>query len=375
MYWWTLPGPSDFVGRASRALADAACVVVHFPEHTGKGFGPALRAECEADWRELALDGDADWTPAEVILERFGVDLPFGAARDTDAVLRAPRLQGITLMLELEGASRALADWTAFLKHYAEKARNIDAWERPAFCLVVTGRVASPLPQDAPGLEVLEWRGVVSSLDMALYVARRLRGGGVSALERQVVVAIIARMADFDAGLADILCSLELPDLFEPYEALRAYGRRRGWSEEVPADSWACGMADQGDGAVRHHVAALALRQEHDAIRSRIWSGQVAVLFPELEERRRGLIRAHLVRLWVPFHTHDGRTITDVRDLELGHILFQLRSRGVALDSAYMSGIQALVDVRNILAHFDAVPATLLRSSALRAALKPRGGD
>ncbi len=80
------------------------------------------------------------------------------------------------------------------------------------------------------------------------------------------------------------------------------------------------------------------------------------MLFGFLEELRAVLIE----ELWPhlrPLETDYGRS-KDVRDLEIGHILYQVR--GVRLPRDTYALLRALKDMRDALAHLEPVPADLL---------------
>jgi hypothetical protein len=53
-------------------------------------------------------------------------------------------------------------------------------------------------------------------------------------------------------------------------------------------------------------------------------------------------------------------TITDVRDLEIGHILSQARDREIDVDVTSHQTIRVLTDIRNKLSHLEPLPEKLL---------------
>lgn len=93
-------------------------------------------------------------------------------------------------------------------------------------------------------------------------------------------------------------------------------------------------------------------------IRRRIWRGQVAVLFPFLEQERIDLLKSLKQLLRTPFHTKFGE-VDDIWELELAHILQQVKAR-VNLDTKQR--LQNLVSMRNTLAHLELVTGQQVRS-------------
>jgi hypothetical protein len=87
----------------------------------------------------------------------------------------------------------------------------------------------------------------------------------------------------------------------------------------------------------------------------------VAVLLPFVEERRQELLARLRHHFEVPFRTANGEVIEDVRDLEIGHIEYQLATRGRAVPPE----VRLLKRIRNCLAHQETVePALVFQATA-----------
>jgi len=371
-YWWTLPGPSEFVDRIVRDLRDGVSVVVRMPAHAPAGIDDLIRREVEHDWHTLEVTCDV--SPAELLLSRFAPELKAAAKRDVLTVLETRRLRGVAVQITVEACSPAWHAWSEFLADISDRSRSLDGFERTVFCVVVTGEGLLAIPAGNVCLTLHIWRGVVSHLDMALYVARLIRGRPGERIDLEVLGAVATWLAEWDLLLADHLINRSLEDLLEPMTVLREFANRRGWLQPMPVSDdealWGAGGSDIRDRVGRPHAALLALQNHADAIAARVWGAQVSVLFPLLEEQRRALIARHQNRLTVPFTTFDGRVIRDVRELDLGNICYQLKNNGTRPPRAFMNGLQALVDVRNYLAHFEVVPASLLMDPDLQSYLK-----
>ncbi|EYF08675.1 Hypothetical protein CAP_2536 [Chondromyces apiculatus DSM 436] len=85
-------------------------------------------------------------------------------------------------------------------------------------------------------------------------------------------------------------------------------------------------------------------------------------MFPFVEEQRVELIARFRSFLRVPHETPFG-TITDIRDFELGHLLYQVRKRNIDEPTRRLLG--TLTDIRHRLAHLESVPYELLASPEL----------
>jgi hypothetical protein len=108
-----------------------------------------------------------------------------------------------------------------------------------------------------------------------------------------------------------------------PVLTLQEIARERGWNPIADNPSsclWSRGMVDLTEGEESVHSAALALADLQGTVRRRIWSAEVGVMLPFVEERHQKIL-SHLAGvLKVPFTTRFGELISDVHDLEIGHI-------------------------------------------------------
>lgn len=374
--WWTLPGPSEFLDRIAAHLRDGRSTVVRIPAHGPRDVAGAVARVHEADWRSVDA-AEADGRPvSDLLLARFDPDLPPSTPRSPRTVAASERLHGQTLMVELDAGADVWSKWRTFLSEYADQSRALEAFQRTLFCVIVRGSAETELPDQNLCLTHHVWRGQVDDLDLSLFVGQHIRDQPGPHLIRRIRQAAISRLAAWDPEVAAALARLSLEELLHPAGALRDFGVRRGWGPDVLADDglWRRGLADEMEGKLKLHPAALACADQLDELEVRIWSGQVAVLFPFLEEQRRAWLRTYDDHLHVPFTLPNGYRVTDRRDLELAHMLWQLRDKGVTLEPPRAGALRSLVEMRNLLAHFSHVPADLLLDPDLRRHLEePQG--
>ena len=117
----------------------------------------------------------------------------------------------------------------------------------------------------------------------------------------------------------------------------------RGWGPNDAANpDWAQGTLQYVDGHQRRHSLIMAFAGEpgKSEIRRRIWRAQVAVLFPFLEEQRVVLLDQLRPMLRPATSSAVGSELRDIQELELGQILFQVRSR---VDRDVSKRLQTLV--------------------------------
>ena len=115
-------------------------------------------------------------------------------------------------------------------------------------------------------------------------------------------------------------------------------------------------------GQLEFTTAALAASGKFRDVEQRIWSAEVGILFPYVEEKRQELVEELRSVLRVPFVKRTGEVVSDLRDLEIGHIESQLKSMGVIMKPDQMRLIECLRQIRNHLSHFQLVPPDLVTS-------------
>ncbi len=108
------------------------------------------------------------------------------------------------------------------------------------------------------------------------------------------------------------------------------------------------------------HSASLALKDFKGIIARRIWSAEVGVILPFVEERRQEILTHLAGVLRVPFTTRFGEVISDVRDLEIGHIESQLINNGITVHPNVRRLVRRLREIRNCLSHLEPLSLDLL---------------
>jgi hypothetical protein len=196
---------------------------------------------------------------------------------------------------------------------------------------------------------------------MLLYVASILPPEPGKELKRRLRTEIIAALALWDPVLADHLVSANLEDLLSPARLLSEFVLQEGWQiHPSGVCDWQAGFTNSFEGQDRLHSAVLSVKAMEDEIAHRVWSAEVAVLLPFVEEQRQILIRQLSCFLQVPFTTRFGDTIDDVRDLEIGHIEGQLATCRQPISRAVRRSVELLRAIRNCLSHQEVVPPSIL---------------
>ncbi len=159
----------------------------------------------------------------------------------------------------------------------------------------------------------------------------------------------IARVAAWDFQTAATLVAENDSTIMDPVELLRALAHDRRWTTDTPLD-WRLGTVSQAGVA---HPARAALDNPPAELHRRLWSAQLSVLLPWIEERRHETVVGNLFEVRRQMRA-DGDGQGDPFSLELGDLFRLFVRRGA--DRNVRRTVERLRDVRNELAHRLHVP-------------------
>lgn len=302
--WARLPGPVDFLGTVLDDLADRISVLAGLPDET----------LCDT----LAVE------VADLVKHR-GLGR-WGVVRSTEARTRRPsdsmdrrvnggNPAGPILWIDATGGGAAATAWADYARDSVERPSI------PRLCIAMDVADAEACGEDKR-LRRRLWQDFVTPLDARAIVERFGRRSGHRPANIALRSALVAELADTDLALAERLSRSPLREI---------------------------------------------LLKASDHPRERVWAAQVAVLFPIVERQRQRLLKRHEALWRVPHTRPDGTQIRRRRDLEIGDMAAQARSRGLlGVDHAHLDWLRR---VRNQLAHNEVVSwGTLTSPVAVRIA-------
>jgi len=320
-------------------------------------------------WREGTQDQFGETSPPEVLIKRFCPDVQPDERRHVSTLLRSTRAAGIYFMMQIND-SGIWAQWRDFLMELERLGKDLGPFSRPTFLIELTGSpILNPLPT---GMTVAwhNWTGVVGREDMRAYAAVLAAESREVGHVREVRSAVASELALWDPELIEQLISAPLRQLLSPEDLLMTVARTREWQNEALSlsDDTAriSGKLSEINDRTRWHSAALACADHLRDLHMRVWRGQVAALFPFIEDLRL-TAAVHMDRVLPKPIELDGTRLDDLRHLEISH-LWNLatspRSRSV-LPSDLLEAIGDLRGMRNRLAHLKVVSADDLLSPAV----------
>ena len=363
-HWWQLPGPGRFLEHVIRDLRAGKNVVLCLPEYAPSGLFNAVRERLRDDrmWESLRPP-DAE-NPVSLLYRRFVPNATPGALWDAFSLVREHDFGGL-LWVEIQ-TKKTWEAWKQFTEKYQAACRGAGELNYAQLVVALEGEVATSPPEKDALLSVRPWKEVVDSLDMLLLAADILRDKPIPPLQKRVAVSIIAQLARWDPEVVERLSAESLGQIYQPHPVLIEIAKERNWSIEVNA-CWHRGMQDTFEGRTCFHPAYSALL-ENGEIQRRVWSGQVQVIFPYLEERRHDLIEGLHSLLHAPDIFPRGKReelVEDINEFELTHIYQQIR-RNYPSRFPDLEGLLALLkDMRDDLAHLRPLDPAMLKRPEL----------
>jgi hypothetical protein len=365
--WWSLRGPQDLVSRLCSELRVGKNVFLSVPEHFPYGFRSAVQESRdlrELHWHHLSIDPDEDRDPLDVLWEEFVFeDEHPGLRRSVEQLLEKDSFSG--MIIWVDGLTPHYASrWIAFIERFSQTINSIPVFMRFQICCVVPRAIASRATANicCAVVDAVPHAGL---LDTLTYADALTQGRSANPLEAHVMTSVVANITLWDQELAVALSHQSIDVILSPGPWLRQWAERKLWSKDLTLERFSeMGLRMMFESQVRLHSAIVALKGDTAEISSRVWRGQVSVLLPFIEERRRDLLGCvgHLVAL--PFRTSYG-DITELSEVEIGH-LHNLMCRSYGVDPQIQELIRLLRDIRNRLAHFSPIDCGVLSRRELR---------
>ena len=341
MRLWDLPGARRFVEAACDSLRAGHNVVASFPGTIPDGFDNAVSVMIGNTFRLDRLSGSS--TPLDDLRQYAAQPTHIHSAADLceDAGFRGRLVQPYGL-----DAHSWLA-WRDFLATYAQASRSRPLVGRSLFLLA--GCPGADEPVAEVGVVDLAWDGSVDNVDLLLFANEKLRERTPNPLMRSLLANTVARVAAWDYDTAANLLDENDETIMDPTALLRAEAEERNWTTDTPLD-WRLGTANRSGIA---HPARASVDDPPLEIERRIWSAQLAVLLPWIEERRHDVVADNLYDVKQQMRI-DGDGQGDPYDIEVGDLYALLARRGGS--RGIRKRVQRLRDGRNVLAHRQRLP-------------------
>jgi len=371
---WELPGPSGFVNKAGQDLSDGCSVIFALGEIHPEGLHGRLDSVLSdyglrmvdihiPEWNEREF-----FTPEQVLSELFSLEVK-GRDIFSKILAMSPQFTDERHVVWIDGISEnEWPKWKLFLDEYEHASRGVEVWHRTVFAVQLVGGVARNLPKNKPAVALKIHRfyhGVVNRIDTLLYVTSRLDNAAETPNHYRLLLNMVVELAGTDLGLAERFCREDIFTVSTPFPILKNLALERGWDKitSSPA-SVISGTTDLFDGQEYVNSAYLAICGQEQEIVRRLWRAQLSVIFPMIEEKRLRYIGKMRGQFPLPFKTSYG-DVTVEDELEISHLCFMARTNKISVDRSTFRVLDKLREMRNALAHLEAVPHEFLNDTQL----------
>jgi hypothetical protein len=317
---WSLPGPRRFVKDVVDRLYRGRSVTLR-DAHGADGLLGALATQIGGDsfLRLQSIDLREAQSLLTAMNEALAIDL-----RSLAALAVNEDAQATVFLLHLADARHA-ADIQTFVRAGRLTANS----EAPV--------VVAACDDDLEELGDEHWddldaAGLVGPLDGMAFAAAYM--SEADSLTARIKAAVAVEVGAWDLGLTETL--LDLP----AREALRPDLCPDQW---VAPDSEAAAQHVDGWGGEPTRHAAWMARNDLAGLRKRVWRGQLGVLFPWIEERRREVITRYRSFLKV-----NDNTMPNIDLFDWGPISIQLQNSALG---GCPQAVHLAREIRNELAH------------------------
>jgi hypothetical protein len=349
--FWQLPGPRRFLEQVEEDLRAGTNVVLLLPKDGVPDLRAALRRHLSDEWVWHSTDTRQPDSPSAIVFRELVPDYPPRELRNARSLANCEAFTGYLVWLDGLNA-RNWGQWKSFLSEYEHACRARPQFGRSLFLAPLVGELALDPPETEICLRCREWRDVVGELDMMLFADVLLRRHSVPVRQRMLLATTIAKVALWDPELATRMAALAPRQILQPQAYLQQIAAERGWTSETPR-RWELGTENRVDGRDEVHSALLALGDGEGVLSRRLWSAQVSVLLPLVEERRRMLLPRLSRELGIVSESGCGAEDA-LLHLELGEIAQRLSAR--CADSRLRQRVIRLRNIRNALAHLEVLP-------------------
>lgn len=347
--FWSLPGPSRWLGRTVDKAVNAGLVGLSLP--FDRGPPRLMEAIKEALFRRdiLRIHEVRSKPERRAIVSRLASSAGMSGAafRTLEGFLEAPETSGAAFVVE----DVVPDEWMQLANFLKLFVRARETAQIPLAPLVIV-----KVPPDLPKADVaftfgkLEsaWIGVVSSFDMRAFV--RDRTGEDGSFAARIREETIVELAGYDVSFAQFLCDAAAHDILDPISLLQ-----RVESAELLPPRWGSGLVDELDGERFEHTLSAVRRNDWKLLERRVWRAHVKVLMALIADVRSRYYRLYgeILAQHLPLDVSVGKynkTITDIHDLELSHMINILNKK---CDHEEWILLSILNLARNEVAHFD----------------------
>lgn len=356
MEWWDLPGPSRFVQRVENNLKDKVNVVAAFPQGLGRDwFGYFQRR-----WRfnqnriEVLYPEDSASAPLDFLCELFTNNRE--GTTTIGALIQESAFHDLTVGIFLQDR-KDIAAWRDFLALYERECRLVDELDRTVFLVVTDGVLQHDLPSAEMLLRILAYDGYARPHDCYMYAWTLLGDDGRRhSWLKEMKLSLCAQLAQWDHRLCEQLSMQELGGVLNKESIADALPDVVCTDVNKDPDAgWAMGVLQNLDNEIVYHSGWEARDVSSKEYVRRIWTAQIQVVFPLIEQVRREALSKYRHLIHFPVRVGDV-DVNDPYELEIAMVASILRCKR-EIPRRTIRKLEKAWEFRNALAHLEPLSA------------------
>lgn len=258
--------------------------------------------------------------------------------------------------------TKPVQEWMAFLSAYERECRLIDVFDRSVLVVATDGVSPRLLPSPETHLRVHTYDGYARPHDCYMYAWGLLGVEEKQAWRTELKIALCAQLAQWDPHLCEVLSDCNIRSILEPGSSVVALpAAEDAYAAADADDGWARGILQRRDGQVVYHSGWLAKGTISQEFQQRVWTAQVQVIFPLIEQVRRQAIERYGSRFRLPVLVGDDEYVNDPYELEIAMVRRMVSHLG-GVPRAVLRRLDQAWEFRNALAHIEPLTGQQLQA-------------
>lgn len=342
--WWALRGPSAWCQAIASDVASGRSIILQVPQPPPPTLREAVLHACGDDGADVSRMEEVGAThPVSALSTHLGVSSP--GSSSTSLAWIVAHLADRRRLVWVSGIDAAAwPTWLAMLPSWAHATRSLPEYARPV--LIIDPPPTVKTPAEDVTLVIRRWSWTAVEADLPAWdrctnpvLAQTTALGRLASAQR---VAI----AGWDPELLLALQHQTDPVAFGPI--LAQVAARRGWTSAT-TPSWANSILGETGGRDTAHAAWLHVTRQQVHLDRRVWSAQLGVIMPVIEQRRISWVRNYQQQLRLPWLSAYS-VVRVPEEVEIGLLAHQV-AKGLVRAGTDGAAITLAAGVRNDLAH------------------------
>lgn len=350
-FWWHLPGVTIFTEQVIETLRYGSTAVICLPKHVPDGIQNLIASEIKEMMVWSVYDPNlSDFAPHIQLYDQFVNN--DDELRNVNTLAINEKFQQQCIWIEGFENNEQWTAWKSFFERYELASRNVDSYERTIFCVLLRGDFCIHAPKEELFLSVHKWEKVLDSSDMLYFATQCFSNSTIDSFYLELAIQITTKIAIWDYDVYIQLAKLNsLEDILALEKNLEILANERQWNQPIPelkVEQWCLGFYDHDQ------LSPIIYNVQNNThyIKRLLWSAELHILFPLIEETRLTIIEKFSVVLE---KFKDKKS--SIYDIEIG-FLYKIIKENISLfnnNKSLKSLTYKLKEIRNQLAHLDPV--------------------